>query len=755
MKPTRAWIALLVAIVPSLTAANTFFDFRPYKPSAEELKANYARADRLRTLYQGKAYKLTIEPNWIDDYHFWYRTDVRGERQFVLVDALLGSRKPAFDHARLAKSLGAITKAKVTAAHLMIDRLKFSDDMRAVTFSMNSDRYRANLTTYEVEPSTEPAPPTDTARPAVANRRRPRTREGDSPDGKWTATIKEGRIVVDSRGAQTASFSTATNPTGVSYSQLTWSPDSRHLVGLKVLPGDHKAVYLVQSSPSGGGRAVLRSRPYDLPGDKLDVNEVWLLDVVDKSEKKVEADPMEIDFEVGVHWNTSGAAFTYEKTDRGNTRFRIFEVSAASGAVKTILDYQPKTFVDQTTRWSQYLKNDDILWRSEKDGWNRLYYVHRPSNEVTPITTGDWVVRAVDRVDEEHRQIWFQASGVHPGEDPYFLHFFRVGFDGTGLTELTPGTGTHTVQFSPSRRYIIDTYSAINSPPTHELRNADSGALVAKLETADVRDLAQLGWRAPEPFVAKGRDGQTDIYGVVYRPTNFDPSRKYPIVENIYAGPQDSFVPKAFGTFNYMQSVAELGFVVIQCDGMGTRNRSKAFHDVCWKNLADAGFPDRIAWMKALAAKYPQVDINRVGVFGTSAGGQNSTGAVLFHPEFYKVAVSSCGCHDNRMDKYWWNEQWMGTVGPHYEEQSNITNAFRLKGRLLLMVGELDTNVPPESTYRLVDALIKAGKDFEFVDLPGLDHTSGGTFGERKRRDFFVKNLLGVDPPERNSVITR
>ncbi|WP_309714806.1 S9 family peptidase, partial [Armatimonas sp.] len=204
--------------------------------------------------------------------------------------------------------------------------------------------------------------------------------------------------------------------------------------------------------------------------------------------------------------------------------------------------------------------------------------------------------------------------------------------------------------------------------------------------------------------------------------------------------------------YNEMQSLAELGFIVVQCDGMGTRNRSKEFHDVCWKNLADAGLPDRIAWMKSLGAKYRQVDLTKVGVYGTSAGGQNSTGAVLFHPEFYKVAVSSCGCHDNRMDKYWWNEQWMGfPVGAHYNDQSNITNAAKLKGRLLLMVGELDSNVPPESTYRLVDALSKAGKEFEFVLLPGQNHTGGGTFGERKRRDFFVRNLLGVEPPERNN----
>jgi dipeptidyl aminopeptidase/acylaminoacyl peptidase len=285
--------------------------------------------------------------------------------------------------------------------------------------------------------------------------------------------------------------------------------------------------------------------------------------------------------------------------------------------------------------------------------------------------------------------------------------------------------------------------------PVHELRRTKDGSIAAKLETADVGEVKGKGVEWAQPFVAKGRDGKTDIYGVVCWPRNFDPKKKYPIIENIYAGPQDSFVPKAFFPYLGMQKLSDLGFVVVQIDGMGTRNRGKAFHDVCWKNIADAGFPDRIAWMKALAAKYPGVDISRVGVYGTSAGGQNSTAAVLFHPEFYKVAVSSCGCHDNRMDKVWWNEQWMGyPVGPEYEAQSNITNAGKLEGNLLLMVGELDTNVPPESTYRLIDALERAKKNFDFVVISGADHTDGGDYGDRKRRDFFVKHLLGVDAPK-------
>jgi dipeptidyl aminopeptidase/acylaminoacyl peptidase len=291
----------------------------------------------------------------------------------------------------------------------------------------------------------------------------------------------------------------------------------------------------------------------------------------------------------------------------------------------------------------------------------------------------------------------------------------------------------------------------VNIAPVTNLRKTADGKLVMQVEHTGTEALLTTGIKMPEVFVAKARDGKTDIWGVIYRPTIFDSTKSYPVIENIYAGPQDSFVPKSFSPVNEMQSIAELGFIVVQMDGMGTANRSKAFHDVCWKNLADAGLPDRILWIKAMAARYPQADTSRVGIYGTSAGGQNSAGAVLFHPEFYKVAVSSCGCHDNRIDKQWWNEQWMGyPVGPQYGEQSNITNAGKLKGNLLLMVGEADENVPPESTFRFANELIKNNKEFDLVLIPGSNHTDGGPFGRRKKRDFFVKHLLHVDPPGRD-----
>jgi dipeptidyl aminopeptidase/acylaminoacyl peptidase len=432
----------------------------------------------------------------------------------------------------------------------------------------------------------------------------------------------------------------------------------------------------------------------------------------------------------------------------------VIEIDVATGKARNLIEEKSSTFINSYLPIKpHYLEGtQEILWSSEQDGWNHLYLTDAKTGTIKQqVTKGSWVVRGIDKVDEKERQIWFRASGMNPDQDPYLIHFYRINFDGSGLVALTAGDGLHSLQYSPDRKYIIDTYSRVDLPPVHELRLVASGALVCELEKADASALLETGWKMPEPFHTKGRDGKTDIWGVVCRPNNLDSSKCYPVLDDIYAGPQDSFVPKTWGRASYLQTLAELGFIVVQIDGMGTMNRSKAFHDVCWKNLADAGLPDHILWLQELARRYPYIDLDRVGIFGTSAGGQNSTGAMLFHPEFYKAAVSSCGCHDNRIDKYNWNEQWMGyPVGPHYAAQSNITNAHKLKGKLMLIVGEQDTNVPPESTYRLVDALIKAKKDFEFILVPGMDHSDGGPYGERRRRDFFVRHLHGVEPPDRN-----
>jgi len=459
-------------------------------------------------------------------------------------------------------------------------------------------------------------------------------------------------------------------------------------------------------------------------------------------------------------WESDSSRFTFLFNQRGHQALRIIALDPQSGKTRPIVDEQSKTFIDYSGKFfDQYLDDtNEIIWMSERDGWNHMYLYDAKTGAVkNQITKGPWVVRGVERVDRDKRQIWFRASGIHPDQDPYFVHYCRVNFDGTGLTMLTDGNGFHAIQYSPDRRFIIDTYSRVDSPPITELRRADDGKLACKLETADASDYLAARHRFPEPFVTKGRDGKTDIYGVIWRPTDFDASHKYPIIEDIYAGPQDSFVPKNFRGQYQQQRLADRGFVVVQIDGMGTSNRSKAFHDVCWKNIGDAGFPDRILWIKAVAAKYPYIDLSRVGIYGTSAGGQNSLRGMLAHGDFYKVCVSDSGCHDNRMDKIWWNEQWMGwPVGPEYADQSNVTQAHLLQGKLLLMWGEMDRNVDPASTMQVVNALVKANKDFEMYYAPGAGHGVASTpYGRTRLEEFFVRNLITSPPGASGSTAMR
>jgi dipeptidyl aminopeptidase/acylaminoacyl peptidase len=598
---------------------------------------------------------------------------------------------------------------------------------------------------------------TDVAFVQPRRRKRRVSRSPESPDGKWEAFIRNDNVFLRSTsGKQETQLSKDGEPGNV-YGLLTWSLDSKSLVAFRIEPGDRTETYLIESSPRGGGRAKLRTRPYPLPGDKFSAYELNVFHVADKKQTKPKVDRVDFGFP-RIHWKKDGRRFWYRKVDRGHQRLRVVEVDAETGESRNLIDEKSKTFI-----WTahggrpllSYLdKTDEFVYGSERDGWHHLYLIDGKAGTVKhQITKGEYVVRGIDRVDEAKRQIWFRASGKNPQQDPYLIHYYRVNFDGSELVALTEGDGNHSLQFSPDRKYLIDTYSRVDLPPVHELRRAADGKLLCELERADVSELKARGWKPPEVFVAKGRDGKTDIWGLIHRPRDFDPEKKYPVIESIYAGPHGSHVPKSFSAFDRFRSLTDLGFIVVQMDGMGTANRSKAFHDVCWHNLKDAGFPDRILWHKAAAKKYPQMDISRVGIYGTSAGGQSAMGALLFHGDFYKAAVAACGCHDNRMDKASWNEQWMGyPVGPHYAACSNVDNAHRLRGNLLLIVGEQDTNVPPESTLRVVDGLIKAGKDFDLLVMPGIGHSNGGAYGTRRLQDFFVRHLQGKEPPDRNKM---
>jgi len=577
-----------------------------------------------------------------------------------------------------------------------------------------------------------------------------------SPDGKWTASIDNHNVVIKPVDSDEVLLASSDGQEGDSYSPPQWSPDSKTLIAYRVEAVTIPHVHLLRSSPERGGRAQLESRPYALPGDAFPKYELNLFRIDSKQQIKPDVDRLEHEWlRPRVRFDDT-QKITFEQTDRGHQRFRLIEVELESGKVRNIIEEKTDTFI-----WTahtlpipiiSWLNSGEVIYATEKYGWRQLLLVDaKTGSEVRELTPKGIVVRGITSIDPEQRRIWISACG-RADQDPYFLHFAYVDIDSGKLTWLTEGNGTHTIEFSPDRRYIIDSYSRVDAGAITELRRVSDGQLVCSLEQADLSELKSSGWVAPEVFTAKGRDGQTDIWGIICRPRDYDPQKKYPVIEDIYAGPQDSFVPKAFIPGQRYRDLNALGFIVVKIDGMGTANRSKAFHDVCWKNLKDGGFVDRIAWMKAAAEKYPELDLSRVGIYGGSAGGQNAAAAVLFHPEFYKTAVAGCGCHDNRMDKASWNEQWMGyPVGSHYGECSNVDNAHRLQGKLLLIVGEMDNNVPPESTLRVADALIRSNKDFDLLVVPNAGHGMGGAYGQRRMNDFFVRHLLGTEPPSRNA----
>ena len=740
--------------IPVFLLAASIINLNAYSQGTAD---DYKRADSLLKMVSGKVYYSDVNPSWIGETgSFLYGTNTPDGKEYMIVNSGKLTKKHAFDQKRFAEAFEAVTGKKTSPGKLPISNIVFSDEKSGFAFQYDNYNWLCNLKNYRIEKRDR----------VTDNHHR---REWDwgfrdelvngpvvSPDKKWTAFIKNFNVYVKNNDDNKEYQLSYDGGLGKYYSSyIKWSGDSRKLVSCLVIPAEKHMIYYIESSPEDQLQPKHYSYEYQKPGDAIPQKFPQLFDVMPGKHIIVDESMLPNQYSINnIKWSKDNTYFTFEYNKRGHQVYKVIKVDAATGNSRVIINETSPTFIDYS---GKYYRHDlepekEIIWASERDGWNHLYLYDSSTGQVkNQITSGEWVIRDVTFVDEKNRQIVFEASGKESG-DPYFIDYYRINFDGTGLVRLTNGEGNHDVSFSPDRQYFVDTWSKVDFPPVSVLRRTEDGEQLMVIEKADITDLLSTGIRLPEPFVAKGRDGKTDIWGIIVRPVNFDSTRKYPVIEYIYAGPHSSFVPESFRPIvNGMHQMAELGFIVVQIDGMGTSNRSKAFHDVCWKNIKDAGFPDRILWMEAAAKKYPYMDIGRVGIYGTSAGGQNAAGAVLFHPEFYKVAVASCGCHDNRMDKMWWNEQWMGwPVGKEYAESSNVENAWRLKGKLMLLNGEMDNNVDPTTTMQLVNALIKANKEFEYVFLPGMKHTSGGTYGERKRRDFFVKNLLGVNPPEWN-----
>jgi dipeptidyl aminopeptidase/acylaminoacyl peptidase len=715
---------------------------------------DYQRANGIRTLFKNKVYNTPGSFHWIKGKHLcWYVNNSRTGKTFLLVDAERKNQRNVFDQQRVAENLSAKLGKRIVAHDLPFASIEFSNDLKYIFFQVDSAKIkctRANSQCEVVEIIKKDPATTGYWGDAFDEKSNPPV---GSPDSMWVAFVRDHNLHVrNKKDASVHQLSDDGDGMHFYSSHITWSPDSKKLVAYKVTPGEQRIIQFVESSPKDQLQPKLHTRQYAKPGDALPQRQPQLFLIDEYKHVPIADDLFKQQFFLeSIVWSPDSKYFTFEFNERGHQHYRVIQVTAPTGEVRAIIDEESKTFINYSGKKFRYdiYGSNEIIWSSERDGWNHLYLYDIESRKVkNQITKGPWVVRNVVHVDEARRRILFTASGLDAGQDPYLEHTCVINFDGSGFRRLTDSDADHVTTFSDDYQYFVDYASRIDLPPTCKLYETETLAERMTLQTADIRDLQKVGWKSPEVFSAKGRDGTTDIWGIIIRPTNFDPQKKYPVIEMVYAGPQSYYVPKSWSSNYYLHSLAELGFIVVQVDGMGTSWRSKAFHDMCWKNLKDAGFPDRIAWIKALGEKYSFVDTKNVGIFGGSAGGQNAAAAVLFHPDFYSAAVASCGSHDNRVDKIWWNEQWMGyPIGEHYAASSNAVNAAKLGGKLMLIVGELDDNVDPASTLQVANGLIQANKDFELVVIPGLGHSGGGEFGERKRRDFFVKHLLHLEPP--------
>lgn len=731
-----------------------------YRPGREEMLARYEKAKWLDSAAKTAVYFQSVQPVWEENgTGFWFkRIHPDSTIEYLRIDPVRKTRLKAFNHQQLADSLSALTGKKLSPDRLSITVISIDGTKKILDFDFEQKRYQAALENYSLKLVQQSG--RYTRRNFNNNGWTARSRwmsyatDAVSPDKQWKAAVVNNNIQLQSATGKAIKELTVDGTEAATYGSVAWSPDSKYLVFYRILPFEDSVIHYIKKSVEGSNRGQHYSIPYKQPGDPFTTYEMMVYRIGGERPVKIQTELIDFFSAPYLHFSkTEPGKFLFERVDRGHQRFRILEADSETGQTRMVYDEQTPTFIYESRIFTGYHPDkQEIILSSEKDGWRHLYLLDVATAKIKhAITSGNWIVKEIDSIDYKKRQIWFRAAGIQPGEDPYYVHHCRIGMDGKNLVVLNPEPGHHQVSYSPDGKYFLDAYSEVNKAPVISLRSAVNGKRIMQVEQPDTSRLLALKLPVPMPFKAKARDGVTDIWGVVCWPTELDSAKQYPVIENIYAGPQDAFVPKSYMPYSEMQSMAALGFVVVQIDGMGTANRSKAFHDVCWRNLADAGFPDRINWIRSLATVYPWVDTSRVGLYGTSAGGQNALGGLLFHPSFYKAAVSACGCHDNRVDKQWWNEQWMGyPVGKHYEEQSNITNAEKLRGSLLLIVGDEDSNVPPESTYRVADALIKQGKHFELLTIPGMGHSDGGPYGRIRKRDFFVRTFFELLPPHRN-----
>ena len=736
--------------------------------SAQEVtEEDYARAEAtLRT--SGLVYNASVRPNWVDGDRFWYQNRTRAGAEVIMVDPALGTRTQAFDQARLTAALAEFAGEEVDMAALSFMNLQFEDGGQAVSLRLRRQMVRCDLVAFKC--TAADASPANVPYSVT------------SPDGKLAAYISNHNLWVQelATGNKTQltvdgvqDYGYATNNAGWTRSDMPvvlWSPDSRKIATFQHDARGVGEMYMVTTEV---GHPELEAWKYPLPEDSvifrisrvvLHVEEprVVRLDMAPDPHRSTTTDHIagRGGTFLDVQWSDDSEqlAFISSSRDHKDAWLRIADPN--TGAVRTVLHEHADTYFESgvnAENWHVLFDSDEVLWYSERTDWGHLYLYDLESGALKhQITSGTWAVQQVRHIDAAEQTLYFTAKG-REDTDPYFDHLYRVNLDGSGFALLTPEAAHHSVTISPTARYFVDNYSTPVTPAIAVVRGM-SGKVVVELEEADIADLLESGWVPPVPFVVKARDGETDLYGLMYKPSDFDSAKSYPVLNYLYPGPQSGSVgSRSFrSSRGDKQALAELGFIVVEVDAMGTPGRSKSFHDAYYGNMGDNGLPDQVTMIRQLGARHAWMDLDRVGIWGHSGGGFASTAGILRYPDFYKVAVSGAGNHDNRNYEDDWGEKWQGLLvenedgTTNYDNQSNALLAENLKGKLLLAHGLMDGNVPASSTLLVVEALVEANKDFDLIVFPSGSHGfgRGSSYWMRKRWDYFVRHLLDVEPPK-------
>jgi dipeptidyl aminopeptidase/acylaminoacyl peptidase len=743
--------------------------------------ADYAQAEKFMGYNTEPLVDHAVQPAWTSDERLWYRdSDAQGVR-FVVFDPVKLTKEPAFDHARLAAALSQAAGRTYDANKLPFREIEFTADGQSISFRVGRRRFQCDRQGNQctAEGSAEGSPGRMGRRGRAGN-------DVPSPDKKRVAFIRDYNLWVRevSSGKETQlttdgvkDFSYALDNAGWEKSDrpiLLWSPDSRKIATFQQDQRKVGDMYLVETKV---GHPTLQSWKYPLPGDdSIATIQRVVIDVETPKVVRLQMPPdphrsslcddvacgspfEEAGNWTDVEWSPDSAQLFFVSTSRDHNQETLRVADPSSGSVHEVMEERVATQYESgqgSVNWRVFAASNEFLWYSERDNWGHLYLYDLATGKLkNRITSGDWAVTRLVRVDEKERTIYFLADGREPGRNPYFTHLYRVRFSGEGLTLLTPEDANHQVTFSPSGRYFVESYSRPDVPPVTVLRQSD-GKLVATIEKADDSRLRAAGWKPPQPITVKGRDGVTDLYGLMFTPTQLDPHQKYPIINQIYPGPQGGSV----GSWSFAvargdaQALAELGFVVVEIEGMGNPLRSKKFHDFYYGNMGDNTLPDQVAGMTQLGQRYPWIDLERAGICGHSGGGYAAADAMFRYPDFFKVGISEAGNHDNREYEDDWGERYQGLLthnaggGTNYDDQANQNIAKNLKGHLLLAHGTLDDNVPPYNTLLVVNELIKANKDFDLLLLPNRRHGFGNEpYMVRRRWDYFIRYLLGAEPP--------